>query len=82
LMLREDVIEAVILKKFTIWAVNTIDEGIELLTGVTSGDMQNDGTFPPDTVNEKVSRQLADFEKALKRSKDFLGNVSGHRVTS
>lgn len=77
LMLREDIIEAVMLKKFTIWAVNTVDEGIELLTGITAGERRDDGTFPPNTVNEKVSRQLADFEKTLKRSKDVLCDASG-----
>ncbi len=72
LMLREDVLDAVSAKKFTIWAVDTIDKGIELLTGIAAGEKREDGTFPPDTINEKVSKQLACFEETLRRLENFL----------
>ncbi len=79
LMLREDVVEAVAAKKFNIWAVNTIDEGIELLTGVTAGEIRDDGTFPPDTINGRVSKQLANFEETLRKSEIFFTDALRHK---
>jgi lon-related putative ATP-dependent protease len=46
LMLREDIVEAVRAKKFHIWAVSTIDEGIEILTGVPAGSVGAMGSSP------------------------------------
>jgi predicted ATP-dependent protease len=69
LMLREDVIEAVKEGKFHLWAVTTIDEGIELLTGQSAGERQEDGTFLEDTVNERVSSRLERFEDTMKQSR-------------
>ncbi|HXG08486.1 MAG TPA: Lon-like protease helical domain-containing protein [Gemmataceae bacterium] len=43
--LRHDVIDAVREGKFQVWAVDTIDEGIELLTGMPAGDVDQEGTF-------------------------------------
>jgi predicted ATP-dependent protease len=45
LVLRHDVIDAVREGKFHVWAVDTIDEGIELLTGIPAGDADQEGTF-------------------------------------
>ena len=45
LVLRPDVIQAVAEGRFHIWAVDTIDEGIELLTGLPAGDLDQEGTF-------------------------------------
>ena len=45
LVLRPDVIQAVAQGRFHIWAVDTIDEGIELLPGMPAGDLDQDGTF-------------------------------------
>jgi predicted ATP-dependent protease len=44
LMLKENVLEAVRENKFTIWAVDTIDDGIEILTGVRAGNIAEEGT--------------------------------------
>jgi predicted ATP-dependent protease len=66
LMLREDIVQAVRDKKFYIYAVKTIDEGIEVLTGVPSGERQADGTYPEGTLNHRVDRQLAKFAERLK----------------
>jgi lon-related putative ATP-dependent protease len=59
LMLRQDVIEAVNNGQFHIYAVETIDQGIELLTGVPAGEADEDGNFPDDTINGKVQKRLA-----------------------
>jgi predicted ATP-dependent protease len=45
LVLRLDVIQAVAQGKFHIWAVDTIDEGIELLSGMPAGELDQEGTF-------------------------------------
>lgn len=66
LMLREDVVEAIKSKKFHIWAVKTIDEGIEILTGVPTGDRRPDGSFPEGTVNYLAERRLQGFAECLK----------------
>ncbi|MCD6352459.1 MAG: AAA family ATPase, partial [Armatimonadetes bacterium] len=65
LMLREEVVEAVREGKFHIYAVATVDEGLELLTGVPAGERQEDGTFPEGTVNARVHERLREMaEKA------------------
>lgn len=59
LMLREDVREAVAEGRFHVWAVETVDQGIEVLTGLPVGDRDPEtGRFPPDTVNGRVERRL------------------------
>lgn len=65
LMLREDVVDAVRQGRFHTWAVDTVDEGIEILTGVRAGT-QHDGRWEPGTVNERVDRQLRDYAERLK----------------
>jgi lon-related putative ATP-dependent protease len=60
LMLRDEVIEAVKSGQFHILAVNTIDEGIQVLTGVDAGEKKN-GNYPEDTVNYKVAKALKDM---------------------
>ncbi len=65
LMLRHDVVEAARNGKFRIYAVGTIDEGIEILTGVPAGERDASGNFPPGTVNQKVESRL--LELAQKR---------------
>jgi len=66
LMLREDVVEAVKSKKFHIWAVKTVNEGIEILTDVPAGERGPDGKFPEATVNYLVEQRLKKFAECLK----------------
>jgi len=61
LMLREDVVEAVKNGQFAIYAVSTIDEGIEILTGVKAGERGADGRFPAGTINRLVEDKLKSF---------------------
>jgi lon-related putative ATP-dependent protease len=63
LMLRSEVIKAVKGKKFHVYPVVTIDEGIEILTGVKAGRRRKDSTFEPGTINEMVDRRLQEFAK-------------------
>ena len=57
LMLRKDVIEAATAGKFHIYPIKTIDEGIEILTGIKAGRKKKDGTFEGDTVNYLVDEE-------------------------
>jgi lon-related putative ATP-dependent protease len=61
LMLREDVVEAVKNGQFAIYAVGTIDEGIEILTGVKAGERGAGGRFAAGTVNRLVEDKLKMF---------------------
>src|SRR6202790_3639894 len=58
LMLRDDVLEAVAAGKFHIWPVSKIEEGIEVLTGMTAGHCNGDGTFQTGTVFAQVNDRL------------------------
>ena len=58
LMLREDVLEAVRKKKFQIYAVSTVDEGIEILTGRKAGGQHLDGSYEPGSVFHRVDGKL------------------------
>jgi lon-related putative ATP-dependent protease len=66
LMLKEEILESAKNKKFAIYTVNTIDEGIEVLTGVKAGDRQADGTYGKDTVNYLVDRRLKEMADTIK----------------
>jgi ATP-dependent Lon protease len=65
LMLRKDVIEAVKKGKFHIYAVKTIDEGMEILTGIKAGEPGHDGTYPKRTVNFLVNERLKILAEGL-----------------
>ncbi len=58
LMLKDEVLEAIKKKKFHVWSVATINEGIEHLTSTKAGSKRKDGTFEPDSINELVQRRL------------------------
>jgi predicted ATP-dependent protease len=70
LMLREELGEAVAAGKFHIYAISTVDEGMELLTGLDAGEELADGSFPSGTVNEAVIRQLRKFNETLRSQKE------------
>ena len=63
-MLRQDVVEAAADGKFKIYPVETIDQGIELLTGVTAGVADSENKFPPDTINGLVQATLEKFSNS------------------
>jgi ATP-dependent Lon protease len=61
LMLRKDVVEAVKEGKFHIYPVKSIDQGIEVLTGVEAGERLGDGRFKEGTVNGLVDKKLIEL---------------------
>ncbi|OLE69738.1 ATP-dependent protease [archaeon 13_1_20CM_2_51_12] len=65
LMLNEELVEAVRQGRFHIYPVSTIDEGMEILTGVNAGQLKNDGTYDPGTVNYRVNKRLAEMAQRM-----------------
>jgi predicted ATP-dependent protease len=66
LMLRDEVVEAVKNGQFHIWAVSTIDEGIEVLTGIEAGKRQDGGGYPEGTINYRVDKTLKEMANKLR----------------
>jgi predicted ATP-dependent protease len=66
LMVREDVVEAVANDRFHIWAVQSVDEGIELLTGVPAGEANEAGDYPEGTIHHAVQARLWSLAHELK----------------
>ena len=67
LMLRKDVIAAVEEKRFRIYAVSTIDAGIEILTGKKAGSLQPDGKYPEGTINYLADRKLMELAEGIQK---------------
>ena len=63
LNLNDEVVDAVKNKKFHIYAISTIEEGIEILTGVPAGKKDKNGNFPAGTVNHLVYEKLKKYAK-------------------
>jgi len=61
LMLRPDVVAAVEAGDFHVYPVETVDQGIERLTGVEAGTRDEQGAFPDDTINGRVEARLREF---------------------
>ncbi len=72
LMLRADVVDAVRRGEFFVYGIRTIDEAIELLTGLPAGVRDANGAYPPDSVNGAVERALTEFA-AVRREYDARG---------
>jgi len=66
LMLRQDVVDAVSTGRFSIHAVETIDQGIELLTGVSAGARDDKGLFPEGSINGRVEAKLVDYSERMR----------------
>jgi lon-related putative ATP-dependent protease len=72
LMLKKDVIDAVKKGKFHIYQVSTVEEGIEILTGVSAGMPDENGDYPDHTVFGKVQAKLKRYlERAFELKKQF-----------
>ena len=66
LMLRKDVVDAVEKGQFTLFAVETIDQGIEILTGKPAGEIDSKGSYPEGTINSMVDQALRHLAEGLK----------------
>lgn len=81
LMLRRDVVEAVAAKKFAIYAVNHVDEALELLTGLPVGQRDESGGFPEGTLNQRVEERLRAFAEILKAQRRATSEDGGGSET-
>jgi lon-related putative ATP-dependent protease len=66
LMLRHDVVDAVRAGKYRIYAITTVDQGIEILTGTPAGVRTSSGKFTPGTVHARVDAVLQRFARTYK----------------
>jgi predicted ATP-dependent protease len=82
LMLRHDVVEAAEKGLFHIWPVETVDQAIELLTGVSAGERGLDGRFPEGSVNRRADDRLADFAKKARAFGRAAAGAAGNNDKS
>jgi lon-related putative ATP-dependent protease len=76
LMLKKEVVKAVQDGKFHVWAMGTVDEALELMTGLPAGRRQPDGAWEPDTINFKVDeklRQMMELARELMKGEEEAG---------
>jgi predicted ATP-dependent protease len=66
LMLRQDVIEACAAGRFAIYPIAWVNEGVELLSGLTAGERGAEGTYPPGSFNRRVEDRLRAFASIQK----------------
>jgi lon-related putative ATP-dependent protease len=78
LMLRKDVREAVEQGKFRVFAIDDVDQAMEILTGLRAGSLGPGGSFPEGTYNERVRSRLGE----LARKRRELGESSEPRGES
>ncbi len=67
LMLRPDVIEAVRMGSFHVYAIDSVDQGIELVTGIPAGERGADGDYPDGTVHHAVQKQVDSLSDAYRQ---------------
>jgi lon-related putative ATP-dependent protease len=79
LMLKKEVVVAMEQGKFSVTAVNTVDEAVELLTGIPAGERDDEGNYPADSINGRVEATLQAFAKNLQEfDKEGKENDKNH----
>jgi lon-related putative ATP-dependent protease len=81
LALRREVVEAVESGHFTVYAVNTIEDALELLTGVAAGERGLDGSYPVDTVFGRASQRLEEMAQAVAEWSEGEERPGGRIIT-
>lgn len=80
LALRRDVVEAVESGHFSVYAVNTIEEALELLTGIAAGERGLDRAYPPDTVFGRAAQRLEEMAQAVAEWGEGEEKSRGHII--
>jgi lon-related putative ATP-dependent protease len=70
LMVKQEVVDAVKEGKFFIYPIDKAGEGMEIFTGMSMGELRDDGTYPEGTVNYLVAKRLAEISEAMKDKKE------------
>lgn len=65
LMLEPEVVEAAERGEFHVWAVRTIDEALEVLTGVAAGARSAEGSYPDESIHGRAANRIAEFARRL-----------------
>ena len=80
LMLRQDVVDAVVAGTFAVYAVRSVDEGMALLTGLPAGAADDAGNYPAGTVNHAVAARLDHYaKKATELARRAEGGPDGEQ---
>jgi predicted ATP-dependent protease len=79
LVLREDVARAIEDGKFHLYAVSSVEQGIELLTGLPAGERDSHGRFPASSVFGRVERRLIEIAERLREAEGH-GHHDTHEV--
>ncbi len=69
LMLRKNVVDAVREGKFKIYAIDHVEEGVEILMGIPHGELKPDGTYQEGTLNYLVEKRLTEIREALREKR-------------
>jgi lon-related putative ATP-dependent protease len=80
LMLRQDVVKAAEAGKFHVYAVDTVDQALELLMDMPAGERDETGMFPIDSINGRIERRLKEWTDLQKefRSQEKAGENRNH----
>jgi predicted ATP-dependent protease len=70
LMLKQEVVDAVRDSKFSIYTIDKMEEGLEILTGVPAGELTESGEYPEGTINYLVTKRLTEISEAMEKKKD------------
>lgn len=70
LMLKQEIVDAVRDEKFSIYAIDRMEEGLEILTGMKAGELQDDGAYPEGTLNFLIMKRFEEITAALEKKKD------------
>ena len=66
-MLKQEVVDSVNAGQFHIWPISTVEEGVEILTGMEAGMLQPDGIYPEGTLFRKVDERFLELAEIVKR---------------
>jgi predicted ATP-dependent protease len=82
LMLAEEVVQACAAGQFNVWAVDTADDAIEILTGVPAGAVNEEGEFPDDSLNARVLETLLAFAVVAEGFSKFVEVKTGSEAAA
>ena len=68
LVLRQEVVDAVKAGRFNVYAIETVEQGIELLTGVPAGESDDEGRYPEDSINARVVAALGAMSARMRET--------------
>ncbi len=70
LMIKKELVDAMKEGKFTIYPIDRVEEGLEILTAMPAGTLKDDGTYPEGTINYLVVKRLTEISEAVREKKE------------